>query len=233
MTLLIGQSGTGLTFLTWSLAYLGSRLSHRPGLVQPCGDGSFHNFQKENHYRGELPPITQFTADDIVFWNPNHQKYLDQRPQGVSALMVTINKPETKRWLFSRNWRCVPDWTVKKLHEDLCLQHDKINVDRAFSRYWTRYIDYIDYDRPYPDIETIELDEIFHTLHDHIQRFCLYFNLGFDHERFDSWLHLYQTWKNINLNLQEEKAVTDIMTSDGILNDETKQVLRKLILHDT
>lgn len=233
MILLIGQSGTGLTFLTWSLAYLGLRFAHRPDLVQPCEDGSFHNFKKEKHYRGALPPVSEFTPEDIVFWNPDHQRHLDLKPQGVPALMVTVTRPETKRWLFNRNWRCVPNWTVKKLYQDLCLQHDKINVDRAFSRYWTRYTDYIDYDRHYPDIETIGVDEIFHTLHDHIQRFCLYFNLGFDHGRFDSWLQTYQAWQNINLDLQEEKSVTDIMTSDAILNDETKQVLRKLILHDT
>jgi hypothetical protein len=233
MILLIGQSGTGLTFLTWSLQYLRLRCSHRPDLYEPCADGSFHNFLKEKHYRGALPPANEFAPEDVVFWNPNHQRYLDQKPRGVSALMVSVTRPETKRWLFNRNWRCVPNWTVKKLHQDLCQHHNKINVDRAFSRYWTKYTDYIDYDRYYTNIKTIDLDEIFRTLHNHIEQLCEYFNLGFDHERFHSWVKTYHQWRHINLNLPEEKEVTDIMSSDSILTDEAKQVLKKLILHDT
>jgi hypothetical protein len=228
MILLIGQSGSGLTFLTWSLAYLGITPMTRPGLYRPRPDGSFHNFEKEKHYRGALPSIQEFNSHDIVFWNPNHQKHLDAKPHNIHAMMVTVKKTETKRWLFNRNWRCVPNWTVKKLHQDLCKHHNKISVDKAFSFYWIRYIDYLDYNREYSGIKTLELDEIFHRLDYHIQELCDYFCLGFDQQKFDSWLEVYYEWKNINLSFGEEKPVIEIMSADPVMDDEVKIILRKL-----
>ena len=229
MILLIGQSGSGLTFLNWSLVYLGFDRTLSPGLFRPRPDGSFHDFKKEKHYRGALPQIEEFASQDIVFWNPNHQKHLDAKPHNLPAMMATVKKTETKRWLFNRNWRCVPNWTVKKLHQDLCNHHNKISVDRAFSLYWTKYIDYIDYHREYPGVKTLELDEVFHKLDYHIQELCDYFCLKFNQQRFDSWLEIYHEWKNINLAFNEEQSVIDIMSADSVIDDEVKIILKKLL----
>ena len=215
MILTIGPGGAGLTFLNWSIVFLRGdityttidKLSTQIVDINPLQGSNAHNFRKDHiQSSNNLCQLVTGTEKSVIDVTPSNQEDFDYISQFECKKIVfdcgNRNKELFARMVTQMHCRKIPD-LIDKLASKFGIDAAKQTLlDR--SKIFTHY-----YTIPSASDEyfIISYDDIFENLDQQIVKLFLFLGETIDQSRFDKWLSIYKTYRDLNSNVLSEFTV--------------------------
>jgi hypothetical protein len=208
MILTIGPTGSGLTFLNWSIVLLRGdityttieKLSTQMVDIDPLIGSTAHNFRKDHiQSSNNLCQLALGTEKSVIFVTPSNQEDFDYISQ-FKCKKIVFDCSNRSKELFVRMVAQQPSRKTSKLIDSLA---SKFGIDAAKqtlldnSKMFTHY-----YTIPVASDEyfIISYDDIFENLDQQIVKLFLFLGETIDQSRFNKWLPIYKTYQDLNSN---------------------------------
>lgn len=215
MILTIGTGGAGLTFLNWSIIFLRGdityttidKLSTQMVDINPLRGSTAHNFRKDHiQSSNNLCRLTTGTEKSVIYVTLTSQEDFDYISQ-FKCKKIVFDCGSRNKELFVRMLAQVP---CKKISDLVDKLESKFGIDAAKqtlldnSKMFTHY-----YTIPATGDEyfIISYDDIFENLDQQISKLFLFLGETIDQSRFDKWLTIYKTYRDLNSNALPEFSV--------------------------
>lgn len=215
MILTIGPGGSGLTFLNWSIVFLRGDITYTTidqqstqiVDINPLQGSNAHNFRKDHiQSSNNLCRLATGTEKSVIYVTPSNQEDFDYISQFECKKIVfdcgNRNKELFARMVTQMHCRKIPD-LIDKLASKFGIDAAKQTLlDR--SKIFTHY-----YTIPSASDEyfIISYDDIFENLDQQIVKLFLFLGETIDQSRFDKWLSIYKTYRDLNSNVLSEFTV--------------------------
>ena len=206
MILTIGPGGSGLTFLNWSIVFLRGdityttidKLSTQIVDINPLQGSTAHNFCKDHiQSSNNLCHLATGTEKSVIYVTPSNQEDFDYISQ-FECKKIVFDCGNRNKELFVRMVTQMPGRKIPDLIDKLA---SKFGIDAAKqtlldrSKIFTHY-----YTIPSASDEyfIISYDDIFENLDQQIVKLFLFLGETIDQSRFDKWLTIYKTYRDLN-----------------------------------
>jgi hypothetical protein len=215
MILTIGPGGAGLTFLNWSIVFLRGDITYTTidksstqlVDINPLQGSTAHNFRKDHlQSSNNLCQLATGTEKSVIYVTPSNQEDFDYISQ-FKCKKIVFECGKRNKELFVRMVTQMPCRKIPNLIDKLA---SKFGIDAAKqtlldrSKIFTHY-----YTIPSASDEyfIISYDDIFKNLDQQIIKLFLFLGETIDQSRFDKWLAIYKTYRDLNSNVLSEFTV--------------------------
>ena len=215
MLLTIGPGGSGLTFLNWSIVFLRGDITYTTidqrstqiVDINPLQGSTAHNFCKDHiQSSNNLYLLATGTEKSVIYVTPSNQKEFDYISQ-FKCKKIVFDCGDRNKELFARMVTQMPSRNIPDLIDKLA---SKFGIDAAkqtlldCSKIFTHY-----YTIPPVSDEyfVISYDDIFENLDQQIVNLFLFLGKTIEQSRFDKWLTIYKTYRDLNSNILPEFTV--------------------------
>ena len=209
MILTIGPGGSGLTFLNWSIVFLRGdityttidKLSTQMVDINPLQGSTAHNFFKDHiQSSNNLCQLATGTEKSVIYVTPSDQKDFDYISQ-FKCKKIVFDCGDRNKELFVRMVTQMPCRKIPDLIDSLAFKFGRDAVKQTLldsSKMFTHY-----YTIPTVSNEyfVISYDDIFQNLDQQIVKLFLFLEKTIDRSRFDAWLTIYKTYRDLNSNM--------------------------------
>lgn len=215
MILTIGPGGSGLTFLNWSIVLLRGdityttidKLSTQMVDINPLNGSTAHNFCKDHiQSSNNLCQLALGTEKSVIYVTPSNQQDFDYISQ-FKCKKIVFDCGDRNKELFARMVTQMPCRKIPDLIDSLA---SKFGIDAAkqtlldSSKMFTHY-----YTIPATSNEyfIISYDDIFENLDQQMVKLFLFLGETIDQSRFNKWLAIYKTYRDLNSNILPEFTI--------------------------
>lgn len=222
MILTIGPSGSGLTFLNWSIVFLRGDNNYQRlngSLVEvdidPLNGLIAHKFFKDHvQTSSDLHKLNLGHSQTIIYVTPCHQEDFDYATK-FSCKKIVFDCKDRQKDLLARMITCVPQKVFDPLIEKLSNKFGSEQATQMLLECSSMFTSYYSIPQPSEEYFVISYDDIFLNLDCKIKDVFEFLKYDIDQDRWNKWLNIYTTYKQNNMSILSnfETKYVDIPSS--------------------
>lgn len=233
MILTIGPSGSGLTFLNWSIVFLrgSTKYNTLDGIkvdvdINPLCNQTAHNFTKDHlQASSNLSRLASGTEESVIYVTPSSQQDFDY-VASYNCKKIVFDCQGRHKELFARIITCVPNKRLPNFLNDLAAKFGLPKTKQTLLEHSKIFTDYYTVPNNSDRYFTITYDDIFYNLDVKIADLFLFLGADIDRSRWPKWVEIYNVYRERNKTILVDFAPSEYV---HVPKNEKNQIVKEVV----